>query len=79
MVNNFHASYVSTPIGSWGGKLGRRYLSMWKTLMHASLPLYVSRTAQSQEEYSMLVSQCMEEVDVTRSFCNVWICHGQKR
>jgi hypothetical protein len=79
MVNNFHASYVSTPIGSWGGKLGRKYLSMWKALMQASLPLYVSSTAQSEEEYGMLVSRCMEEIDVTRSFCNVWICNGQKR
>lgn len=77
-VHGLNVSYVSMPMGSWGGKRGSSYLSMWKTLMDASLPFYISRTGQSKEEYGRLVKASLEDVNVTHSFCNIWVYSGQK-
>lgn len=64
------------PIGDWGGQLGSCSWDMWKQLMNAALPFYVSRTGQTKEEYGRLVNQCLEDIHVTHSHCNYWFYYG---
>ncbi|KAI9279504.1 S-adenosyl-L-methionine-dependent methyltransferase [Umbelopsis sp. AD052] len=76
-ISDLNVSYISMPIGDWGGQLGSCSWDMWKRLMNAAMPFYMSRTGLTKEEYGRLVNQCLEDSHVTHSHCNYWFYYGR--
>ncbi|KAH8551649.1 S-adenosyl-L-methionine-dependent methyltransferase [Umbelopsis sp. PMI_123] len=76
-ISDLNMSFISMPIGDWGGQLGSCTWDLWKQLMYAALPFYLSRTGQTKVEYGRLVNRCIHDIHVTQSYCNYWVYNGK--
>jgi ubiquinone/menaquinone biosynthesis C-methylase UbiE len=69
---------ISIPIGDWGGRLGTMARTDFAAGNQTIMPLVVSATGTSAEEYQRLANAWLLECEQYQSFCNFHALYAQR-
>ncbi|CAG8562701.1 1179_t:CDS:2 [Funneliformis mosseae] len=77
-ISNLHLEVKSSPLGSWGGKLGELMLSDYITIFQRFKSILVSFMKLSEKEYDKLLSELENECVKYQLCCYTYRLYGNK-
>ncbi|KAL1922998.1 uncharacterized protein VTP21DRAFT_9374 [Calcarisporiella thermophila] len=77
-ATNVRKTYVSLPIGRWGGRCGDLARSDFEAVMKALKPSLLIALGISSEDYDSMCEKSLVEFEEYKTYGNVYVCTAEK-